>query len=85
MKPATPVLSCSPTPTLVIGHLVEAVVPAAELVHADPPVSMRYWSRSYPGPEESARRTGTMVVEGRLTPGLSAAMAASFHWVILPR
>src|SRR5580704_4317511 len=46
MKAATPVLSCSPIPMLVIGHFVEAVVPAAELVHVDPPVSMRYWSRS---------------------------------------
>jgi hypothetical protein len=69
----------------VIGHFVDAEVPAAELVHCDPPVSMRYWSRSYPGPEESARRTGTIVVLGRLVPGLSAAIAPSFHLVILPR
>src|SRR5579859_2438604 len=35
-------------------------------------------------PEESTRRTGTTLVAGRLTPGLSVVMAASFHLVILP-
>src|SRR5580704_6372940 len=85
MKPATPVLSCSPTPILGNGHFVDGVVPAAEPVQAEPPVSMRYWSRSYPGPDESARCTGTMAVEGRLTPGLSAAMAELFHDLMVPR
>jgi hypothetical protein len=36
-------------------------------------------------PDPSARRTAAMSASGRLTPGFSAVIAASFHLVILPR
>ena len=35
-------------------------------------------------PESSERCTGVIVVLGSLAPGLSAAIAGSFHFVILP-
>ena len=70
--------NCCPTPTLVTGQCVLAFVSTAA-VQAEPPVSIRYWSRSYPGPEESARWTATMARPGNVSFGLSAAMALSFY------
>ncbi len=35
-------------------------------------------------PEESERTATVIAVLGRVTPGLSAAIAESFHFVILP-
>ena len=35
-------------------------------------------------PELSTRRTGTIFIAGRVTPGLRAAMAGAFHEVIVP-
>src|SRR5713101_108259 len=35
-------------------------------------------------PEESTRRTGMIVVAGRVTPELSALIAGSFHFLIAP-
>ena len=35
-------------------------------------------------PDSSERWTGVMSVSGRSAPGLSAAMAGSFHFVISP-
>ena len=36
-------------------------------------------------PEPSARRTGEIAASGSGKPGFNAAMAGSFHLVILPR
>ena len=36
-------------------------------------------------PEPSERRTTVMAASGSATPGFSAAIAGSFHLVILPR
>ncbi len=47
-----------------------AFVPPTAVVQADPPVSIRYWSRSYPGPDESARWTATMARSGSLMLGV---------------
>src|ERR1700722_14833953 len=76
MSEATPVLSCPPSPMFFSGQLVDGFPPTA-LDHVGL-VSMRYWSRSYPGPEESARCTGSMakLVD---TPG------TWFQFVIVPR
>src|SRR6516162_5958143 len=45
--------------------------------------STRNWEKFAVVPEESERRAMTIAVLGKLTPGLSALIAGSFHFVIL--
>src|ERR1700756_4025030 len=47
-------------------------------------VSVRNWVKMKVSPDESARRTGTILVAGRGTPGFSDATAGSFHRVTRP-
>ncbi len=49
-----------------------------------PAASMRNWEKFWVVPEESERTATVIAVLGRVTPGLSAAIAESFHFVILP-
>ena len=53
-------------------------------VHALPAPSTRNWEKFWVVPEESERTAMVIVLLGRVTPGLSAAIAESFHFVILP-
>ena len=49
-----------------------------------PRPSTRNWEKFAVVPEESERWAMVIAVLGRLTPGLSAVIAGSFHVVILP-
>src|SRR5215471_6748328 len=53
-------------------------------VHAEPAVPVRYLVKLSVVPELSARCTGVIAVDGRVTPGLSAAMAGSFQVLMVP-
>src|ERR1700722_13455654 len=76
---ATPPLPLPPR--LLAGQLMVELVPS---FHPSPLASTRNWEKFWVVPEESARRTMVMAVLGRVTPGLSALIAESFHFVILP-
>src|SRR6266566_4629144 len=76
---ATPAL---PLPAwLLAGHLMVELLPS---VHALPPPSTRNLEKLAVVPDESERTARTTGVLGRVTPGLSALMAGSFHVLILP-
>ena len=47
-------------------------------------VASRYWVKMKVSPELSGEWMGTIAWSGRLTPGFAAAIAGSFHMVILP-
>src|ERR1700722_1816694 len=64
------------------GHVT--VVPMdGPLLHAGFVAERKLENRNV-SPEESTRRTGTIVVAGNVTPLFKAAIAGSFHLVILP-
>ena len=76
---ATPPL---PLPARAVpGHLMVELLPS---VHALPPAFSRYREKFCVVPEESERTAMVIGVLGRLTPGLSAAIAELFQDVILP-
>src|SRR6266568_5291821 len=68
-------------PRLVAGQLMTEPAPS---VHALPPASTRNWEKLAVVPDESERWAMVMAVLGRVTPGLSALIAGSFHALILP-
>ena len=76
---ATPLLPLPPR--LAAGQFTTEPVPS---VHALPPASVRNWVKLAVVPEESERCAMVTGVLGRLTPGLSALTAGSFHVLILP-
>ena len=86
MAPGVDLMICA-TPPLPLpawameGHLMIELLPS---VHALPPASTRNWEKFWVVPEESERTATVIAVLGRVTPGLSAAIAESFHFVILP-
>src|SRR5580693_7094931 len=63
------------------GHLTMELVPSFQAL---PAASTRYWEKFAVVPEESERTARVIVLLGRLTPGLSAAIAEAFQVVILP-
>ena len=63
------------------GHLMVELLPS---VHALPAAVCRYKEKFCVVPEESERTAVVIGVLGRLTPGLSAAIAGLFQEVILP-
>src|ERR1700730_14253080 len=76
---ATPAL---PLPAwLLAGHLMVELLPS---VHALPAPSTRNLERFAVVPDESERTARAIGVLGRVTPGLSALSAGSFHVLILP-
>src|SRR5262245_21912077 len=75
----TPSDFCSPWPPRACGHsLACSVVQSAEAALP------RYLVKLSVVPDESARWIGRILSPGSWAPGLSAAIAASFHVVILP-
>ena len=78
--PATPWLPLAPVP---VGHLTVLSVPTLDfhvgLAEARKPV------KPLVVPEESERWTTVIDVLGSLTPGFSAAIAGSFHFLTVPR
>src|SRR5437764_14960953 len=78
--PATPWLPLVPVP---VGHLTVLSVPTLDfhvgLAAARTPV------KPLVVPEESERWTTVIDVLGSLTPGFSAAIAGSFHFLTVPR
>ena len=76
---ATPPLPLPPR--LVAGQLMIELVPS---VHPSPVASTRNWEKFWVVPEESERWAMVTGVLGRLTPGLSALIFESFHFLILP-
>src|SRR5487761_623831 len=86
MAPAVDLTTCA-TPPLpeparaVDGHLMIEEVPS---FHALPAASTRYWEKFCVVPEPSERTATVIAVLGRLTPGLSALIAALFQLVIWP-
>ena len=76
---ATPLL---PLPArAVAGHLMIELVPSVHALRRG--ASTRNWEKFWVVPEESERTAMVIAVLGRVTPGLSAAIAGSFHFVIL--
>src|SRR5690242_2768206 len=73
---ATPPLPVPPR--LVAGQEMVELVPSFQFGAA----STRNWEKFWVVPDESARRAMVIAVLGRLTPGLSALIAESFHFVI---
>src|SRR6266699_7130975 len=74
---ATPPLPLPPR--LVAGQEMVELLPSFQFGAE----STRNWEKFAVVPEESERRAMTIGVLGSLTPGLSAAIAESFHFVIL--
>src|SRR5215472_9282325 len=66
-------------PWLVAGQEMVELLPSFQFGAE----STRNWEKFAVVPEESERRAITIVVLGSLTPGFSAAIAGSFHFVIL--
>jgi hypothetical protein len=62
------------------GTVVPKAGPLAQVVL----VALRKEVKMNVSPEESERRTGTIGVEGRVTPVFRAAIAGSFHVVMVP-
>src|ERR1700722_3712825 len=86
MEPGVDLTICArplpPSPARAVdGNLMVEPVPS---VHALPAASTRYWEKFAVVPEESERTARVIVVLGRLTPGLSAAIAEAFQVVIVP-
>src|SRR5712691_8692633 len=79
-SPATPSLPLPPTPT---GQLTAVATPTRLLQSGDD--LARKSHQMYEVPEPSERCTTVMSESGSFTPGFSAAMALSFHFVTLPR
>src|SRR5215469_11356349 len=75
---ATPPLPLPPR--LVAGQLMVELVPS---VHTLGAASTRNLEKFEVVPEESDRRAMVIAVLGSVTPGLSAAIFGSFHFVIL--
>src|SRR5499427_2993640 len=75
---ATPPLPVPPR--LVAGQEMVELVPSFQFGAE----STRNWEKFWVVPEESARRAITIVVLGSLTPGFSAAIFGSFHFLMLP-
>ena len=74
MIDATPPL---PLPARAVeGHLMVELVPS---VHPSPVASTRNWVKFCVVPEESERTAMVIGVLGRVTPGLSAAIAELFQ------
>src|SRR5215472_7818255 len=71
-----------PSPgTLPAGQWIIESEPSFQTCGADSPRNLvKFWVV----PEESDRRTIVIDVPGSLIPGLSAAIAGSFHFVIVP-
>jgi hypothetical protein len=73
-------LTTNPTPPLPLppglsaGHLMVEPLPS---FHAPPGGRLEELEKLWVVPDESERRAMTIVISGRLTPGLSAAIAAS--------
>src|SRR5271154_104697 len=63
------------------GNLMIEAVPSFQALAA---ASTRYWEKFAVVPEESARTASVIVSLGSLTPGLSAAIAELFQFVISP-
>src|SRR6185312_16317038 len=86
MAPGVDLTICA-TPALplparaVLGHLMVELVPS---VHALPAASTRKLEKFAVVPDESERTARVIAVLGRLTPELSALIAASFQVLILP-
>ncbi len=68
-------------PRAVDGKVIVDAVPS---FHALPAASTMYWEKLAVVPEESERTTRVIAVLGRLTPGLSALIAASSQVLIVP-
>src|SRR6516162_2299743 len=86
MAPGVDLMTCA-TPPLplaacaVAGHLMIELLPSVQALGA---ASVRNLVKLAVVPEESERTAMAIAVLGRVTPELSAAMAGSFHLVILP-
>src|SRR5450830_333565 len=80
MEAATPALPLPPWP---VGHCTDLPAPTFGAQWGLWPLS--HVVKMEVGPEPSARWTTWIAVDGSVTPGLSAAMAGSFHFVIVPR
>ena len=76
---ATPPLPLPPR--LVAGQLMVELLPSFQTPGAP---STRNWEKFWVVPDESERWAMVIAVLGSLTPGLSAAIAGSFHLLILP-
>src|ERR1043166_10107143 len=74
---ATPPLPLPPR--LLAGQLMVEPLPS---FHTPGAPSTRNWEKFAVVPEESERRAIVIAVPGSLTPGLSALIAGSFHFVI---
>src|SRR3954464_9250590 len=81
MAAATPSLPLAPV--VPAGHLTSLSTPTLDLNSGE--YAARKPVKPFVVPEESERWTTVIFVAGRLTPGLSALMAGSFHDVILRR
>src|SRR3954453_4110774 len=77
---ATPSLPFAPVP---VGHLT--VLSAPTLDFHSPLTSERNVVKPFVVPDSSERWTTVMLASGRFVPGLSFAIAGSFHFLILPR
>jgi len=73
----TPELACLPSP-LPVHVLPEGAV------HSVGAAAARYLVKFSVVPDESERKKTLMAVAGRVTPGLMAAIAGSFHLVMTP-
>src|SRR5262245_48872071 len=78
-SPETPSLPLPPTPT---GQATELETPTLDLNSGE--IFARKSTKMNVVPDPSERWTNVMSIEGRFTPGLSAARAGSFHFVTLP-
>ena len=76
---ATPLLPLPPW--LLAGQLMVELLPS---FHTPGAPSTRNSEKFWVVPEESERWAMVIGVLGSVTPGLSAAIAGSFHFVILP-
>src|SRR5581483_3403031 len=79
MIDATPVF-CAPA-RAEAGHLIVELLPS---FHTLGTAVCRNSEKFWVVPEESERTAVVIAVLGRLTPGLSAAIAGSFHFVMSP-
>src|SRR5664280_1857505 len=73
----TPALACLPSPLPV--HFLP--VAAGQSLGAEP---FRYLVKLSVVPDSSERKKTLMALSGRVTPGLTAAIAGSFHLVMTP-
>ena len=77
-----PALPLAPSSPEIAGH--ETVVPNFSVLAQVGSESARYCENMKVSPDPSRRCTGTMTCAGSATPGFAAAIAGSFHIVILP-